>query len=67
VPLEARWSNLRNQATRPDIATLIRRRDPRHRAGQRKPQGQAPPRLCPPRHRAGETEESHRPDRRYRL
>ncbi len=33
-----------------------RRRDPRRRARQPEPQGQAPPRLRPPRHRAGKDE-----------
>ena len=54
VPLEARWANLQDQATRPDIATLI---DDAILAVERDNpnlKGKAPARLCPQGHSASE-------------
>jgi hypothetical protein len=56
-----------NQATRPDIATLIDDAILACRARQPQSQGQAPARLCPPRHRACQAQGPDRPDRRHRL
>ena len=68
VPPEARWTNLQNQAARPDIAKLI---DDAIRAVERdnpeKLTGEAPKRLCPQGHSARENERTRRPDRPYRL